>query len=452
MKFKKSLLLLAATVTGAGALASAPVLAAEYSTSFSGNVRVEALAKSSQADDGIADTAANGDNDDAVTTLSTGFGGDDEESSTGGDTYLQWNHAFEGDNGAASGFIRFASDGKVRINVAGSSELGSYKGEIKAEWETDDGFGGTVGERDQFAKLTNTNTGLYYKIGREEWFGNQKGYTSDFQSYTKGYADANDNTGENGLGSRISGHAFGWQGSGIHVATFLQRDNGGSASGQPLGLTGDSFDKVTNPDGRTASDIVDTLGFILGYNAGIVDVALNTASSTVSGQGSTRKQKDTSAFTELQLSLNFGSVSPFLNYGSLSVEDQNLAGTTTSKTAASGWNLGVSVALGASDLVIAYGTSAWEDSEAKFVAEVTQEQVDAEDDDNITETKDAVKPTTESARSGFDLIWATNQDPLKVSLVYASQSGTDTAATSATADTDTDVSNSVYGVRLDFGF
>ncbi len=414
MKLKKSLILLAATATGVGALATAPVIsAAEYSSSFSGNVRVEALSATSKSGD-----------PDAVTTLSTGFGGDDEESSTGGDTYLQWNHAYEGENSVASGFIRFAGDGNVRINVEGSSELGNYKGDIKAEWERN-GFGGvacdaanactsSITERDQFAKLTHTGIGLYYKIGREEWFGNQKGYASDFGSYTKGYADAG-----GFFDTRFSGHALGWSGSGVHVALFLQRDNGASVSGQPPGVRSLANDNATG-NSATSQDTVSTVGFLLGYNAGPVDVALNLGSGSTAGQVDGREQSDSSSFTELQLALTFGTVRPFLNYGAVSVIDEDDSGTELTDTNAGGWNLGVDIGLGASDLVIAYGSRGY-----------------------------TVADVSELSGSGFDLIWATNKDPLKVSLAFASQSAT-TTYDDGTADLEQ--SDSQYGVRLDFGF
>ncbi len=374
MKFKKTLMLLAAGITGAGLLATVPVSAAEYSTSFSGNVRVEAQSVTAKVGDA-----------DAVTTLSTGFGGDDEESSTGGDTYLQWNHAGESDNGAASGFIRFTSDGLIRINVAGSSELGGYKGEIKAEWERN-GFGGvgcsdsddvrivgaddslatntetdditvsecdtSVTERDQFVKLSHTGSGVYYKIGREEWLGNQKGYTSDFQSGTKDYADA-------GFGDRYSSHALGWAGNGIDVALLIQRDNGGSASGKPYGLETDvqTRDEVAATASAaavtaltTSDSVVNSFGIKFAYAAGPVDVGVAYGSGSTKGAD----QKDSVSITELQLALTFGSVKPFLNFGSRGLEDQKDGGAKASDIAQSGWNLGVSVNLGASDIVIAY--------------------------------------------------------------------------------------------------
>ncbi|MCH9665337.1 MAG: hypothetical protein K0U41_05760 [Gammaproteobacteria bacterium] len=427
MKLKKTLILLAATATGVGALATAPVIsAAEYSSSFSGNVRVEALSTTSKSGDA-----------DPVEKLTTAFGGDEEESSTGGDTFLQWNHAYEGDNSAASGFIRFAGDGNVRINVEGSSELGNYKGDIKAEWERN-GFGGvacdagvcesTISERDQFAKLTHTGSGVYYKIGREEWLGNQKGYASDFGSYTKGYADA-------GFGStRFSAHALGWAGNGVNVALLIQRDNGGSSSGTPYGIG-------TDDNGDTAA--VSTFGLLVGYNSGPVDVAFNFGSGSTSDDD----QTDAVSITELQLALTFGNVRPFLNFGSRAVTDEANGGAETSKISQSGWNIGVDVGLGASDLVIAYGSSAFEDTEitiADFTAGVEDDPLTTDVDETVAE----VNPNGEVSRSGFDLIWATNQDPLKVSLVYASNSGTDTKANGD----ESDESESVYGVRLDFGF
>ncbi|MBE8182805.1 MAG: hypothetical protein HAW61_04710 [Candidatus Portiera sp.] len=434
MKFKKTLMLLAAGITGAGLLATVPVSAAEYSTSFSGNVRVEALSTSEKKGDA-----------DAVTTLSTGFGGDEEESSTGGDTYLQWNHAGESDNGAASGFIRFASDGVIRINVAGSSELGGYKGEIKAEWETADGFGGDVTERDQFAKLSHTDIGVYYKIGREEWFGNQKGYATDFLSYTIDYADAGT------LGNRRSAHALGWTGSGAHVALFLQRDNGASA-GEEGNLPG-----ISSTGDK--SDVVSSTGLLLGYSAGPVDIALNLGSGSVSAQTKGRDLAITSSFTELQLAFPLGSVTPFLNFGSLSNTVDDVDGVAVRDQSRSGSNLGVSIGLGASDLVVAFGSSSDEDKEkdgAFFVAAVEAADEEIDDLGHVTEevvAKDAVTPTSKSVRSGFEIIWATNQDPLKVSLAYASESGTDTVVIDAAGTTREDkIANSRYGVRLDFGF
>ena len=160
MKFRKSLI--AAMLTGAGVIAVAPAInAAEYSTSVSGNIRVE----------GTSSTK------DGVTTSVTSFGGEDDEASTGGDTFLQWNHNFANDEGTTTGggFLRFAADGNIRINVHARSEFGNYVGELKAEWEQI-GFSGLNAKdsvvsraqtgRDQFAKLTHTPSGVYYKIGR----------------------------------------------------------------------------------------------------------------------------------------------------------------------------------------------------------------------------------------------------------------------------------------------
>ena len=107
--------------------------AATYSQSFSGGVRVQSTVA----------TSPNANNT-AVETLNTAFGGEAEESSTGGDTYLQWNHAFESDDGntQGTGFIRFAGDGAIRFNVQAESALGNYAASLKAEWQNSNGFNG----------------------------------------------------------------------------------------------------------------------------------------------------------------------------------------------------------------------------------------------------------------------------------------------------------------------
>ena len=437
MKFGKTLIALAATVSGAGVLATAPVLsAAEYTSSVSGNIRVEALSTTEEIK---ADNSATDDVDESERgpVLTTTFGGDEEESKTGGDTYLQWNHGFENDDGTTTGkgFIRFAGDGTIRINVEASSQVGNYKGDLKAEWERN-GFSGTVctgsaartgtdaagnavsgfsdgcttsiAERDQFAKLTHTGIGLYYKIGREEWFGNQKGYGTDFVSQSKGLADG---AGKANVNGRVSGHALGWTGSGLDVALFIQRDNAASTSGK----------LVQGARSGARATAVSGFGLLLGYAAGPVDLRLNFVSSSASSD----IVDDTSSLTELQAVFPLGAFKPFLNFGSVALteKDKGANAATVTEATASGFNLGLGYNFGASELVVAFGSGSSED----------------------TATTDGKTDTT-----GIDLMWHTTQEPLKVSLAFNTGSGEITGATPAINNKKT--STTVYGVRLDFGF
>ena len=381
MKLKKSFIAIAATMTGAGVLAVAPGLsAADYSSSISGEIRVEAVTK----------TVGDGD---AVHT--TAFGGEDDDSSTGGDTYLQWNHRVEGDNGVGTGFIRFSGDGDIRVNVESTAELGDFQGDLKAEWDRK-GFGGVSnGLRDNFAKLTHTPSGVYYKIGLEEWLGNEKGYTSDFQSQTKDLA---------GLGNRFAAHALGWGNDAFDVALLIQR---GTVSGtshiadSPWGVNTGNLRTEGTPADPVAT--VEGFGVKFAYNAGITDLALNYGTATA-----TRSSvEDTVNILEAQLNLNLEVVNLFLNYAS--AEEELAASADKTRT---GYNLGVSVPLGAADLVVAYGANESEVGTAS--TEVT----------------------------GYDVIFATNQDPLKVHLVY---SASDSDATPSVDETR-------YGVRMAFTF
>lgn len=389
MKFKKSLI--AAVVTGAGVITAAPAIsAADYSTSVSGNIRVQATAKT----EGDADEV-----------LATSFGGEDDESTTGGDTYLQWNHNFANDDGSTTGggFLRFTGDGNVRINVNAASTLGNYKGELKAEWEQDGLTGDVTADRDQFAKLTHTPSGVYYKIGREQWLDGHKGYTSDFLSQTKGTGWV---SGEN----RFSAHALGWGGYGASIALLIQRNNNAQAFARPGGRGIDQYSGSATDDARQRQT-VSGFGLKVGYAQGPVDIELNLGSATAtgdalaadseSGAAAVDETDRTVSYTQLHSAFPVGVVTPFLNFGSGSDKDDG-AGTESTY---SGWNLGVSVPLGASDLVVAYGSRTEDDNDAK---------------------------------SGFDLIWATNKEPLKVSLGYSSFGDSSTT--------------SQYGVRLDFGF
>ena len=455
MKFRKSLI--AAMLTGAGVIAVAPAInAAEYSTSVGGNIRVEGT------------TVTKG----SVATSTTAFGGEDDESTTGGDTFLQWNHNFANDEGTTTGggFLRFRADGNIRFNVNARSELGNYVGELKAEWEqlgfsglesNDDGDGVEKKQtgRDQFAKLTHAPSGVYYKIGREQWLDNNKGYTSDFLSQTEKMAFV---SGEN----RFSAHALGWSGNGVDVALLIQRDNDGQISGRPSGQKAEvdgggnlgdiNIPLSIKPDVPTSLPGVDnatlrgatldgggsTLGDVSGfgilfsYDGGDsvpVQVDLNYGTGSVksnlkrgiglndardnpvkdaNGDDVTVAPVDQSVdttFTQLHLAfpVSGGKYVPFVNYGNAK-QTYKLGDVKVLDTTLSGWNLGASIGLGASDLVVAYGTQTRDYSAAAAAA---------------------------TTNRGFDLIWATNQEPLKVSLAYSSITD-----------------KSQYGVRLDFGF
>ena len=438
--------------------------AAEYSQSFSGNVRVQSLSST--------ETKTTAGKETTIETLTTDFGGEDEESSTGGDTYLQWNHKFTSDDGntEGTGFLRFAADKAIRYNVEASSQLGDYHAALKAEWQTADGFSGALSGRDQFAVLTHSPTGVYYKIGREEWLSNEKGYTTDFLSATKDYSSQQAN-------ARFSLHALGWKGSGAHIALLIQRDSVGSdqsdiASGSLFGdsqLAGPNFNtygeektettvNTTNPDGTsTVTDVVterevvtgqtrqatDTngLGLRLGYTQGAVDAEL----TFLSGSQNTNKDRrgaeieGTAAVTQLYLAfpIQDGKFKPFLNFGTQTRERTASAADGSPELplldySRSGWNLGVSLGLGASDLVLAYGS----------LTETNGKVVNGADGERLTDLVDE-----DTTSSGFDLMWATNQDPLKVSLAYTSGSLDTVGATGANPTT-----TGKYGVRLEYGF
>ena len=427
MKFRKSLI--AAMLTGAGVIAVAPAInAAEYSTSVSGNIRVEGT------------TVTEG----GITTSSTKFGGDDDEANTGGDTFLQWNHNFANDEGTTTGggFLRFTGDGDVRINVHATSELGNYKGELKAEWEQEGLTGKINTNRDQFAKLTNVPSGVYYKIGREQWLDNNKGYTSDFLAQTEGMAWV---SGEN----RFAAHALGWSGNGVDVALLIQRDNSGLSSARPSGQDIEGITTPAVPEGQPAgtkwdTQIADVSGFglLLSYDGGDstpFQADLNIGSGElknnpsrkvalvdkdgeaiegVASVASTDDSADTS-FTQLHMAfpVSGGKYVPFINYGASS---QKYKIDKRKDISLSGWNLGASIGLGASDLIVAYGTQT--------------ETVGTSSTIDIGGI-DITVPSIGTTNSGFDLIWATNQEPLKVSLAYSSVTA-----------------KSQYGVRLDFGF
>ena len=447
MKFRKSLI--AAMLTGAGVIAVAPAInAAEYSTSVSGNIRVE----------GTTSTK------DKVTTSVTSFGGEDDESNTGGDTFLQWNHNFANDEGTTTGggFLRFTADGDVRINVNAKSELGNYKGELKAEWEQDGLTGEVTADRDQFAKLTNVPSNVYYKIGREQWLDNNRGYTSDFLSQTEKYAWV---SGEN----RFAAHALGWSGSGVDIALLIQRDNSDQAFAKPSGqsvyqtILGVNSEDATDTDAKHLADKKSTadvsgFGILFTYAQGPAIVDLNIGSGSgktrtgaivnynldadddgafdvVEGSDpatpvntvvSLREQTTSTSYTQLHLAfpVSDGRYIPFFNYGmaSTKINGKIVTGDVVAATdssivdkSVSGWNLGASIGLGASDLVVAYGSQS-----TKY---------------KNTDALPGTESSNDSDNSGFDLIWATNQEPLKVSLAYSSVTD-----------------KSQYGVRLDFGF
>ena len=452
MKFRKSLI--AAMLTGAGVIAVAPAInAAEYSTSVSGNIRVQSTSV----------TENNGVNNADVETLSTDFGGDDDEGNTGGDTFLQWNHNFANDEGTTTGggFLRFTGTGDVRINVNAASELGNYKGELKAEWDQEGLTGKINTDRDQFAKLTHVPIGLYYKIGREQWLDNNKGYTSDFLSQTESFAWV---SGEN----RFSAHALGWSGAGIDVALLIQRDNSVNSHARPSGQKlDDIFPKATlttvdgnedfippvnssNPRPAEASDRnvptradVSGFGVLLSYDGGDsvpVQADLNIGSATaetnkergneetsgkitsvnlnsVTGEGI--DESYATSFTQLHLAFPIGVYIPFLNFGSTTATKEK-DGKEEFEITSSGWNLGASLGFGPTDLVVAFGSK-------------------------TNEIKDNKAAGTET--TGFDLIWATNQEPLKVSLAYSS-----ITKSYPNDKTEKDQTQSQYGVRLDFGF
>jgi len=402
MKFNKSLIALAVT----GAMTVQALQAAEHTFSWGGNLRVESTSTTAET------------NSTGAETLNTAFGGLDEESSTGGDTFLQLNYGYSSDDGSTtgSGFIRFTADRDIRIGVTADAEGDVYAASMKAEWEQR-GWAGVTGEldganpvvsttdRDQFAVLTHKPTSLYFKIGREEWFGNEKGYTTDFLSQTKSFAD----TGTD----RVAGHLLGWKDSdlGLDVGLFIQRDNTAGSSARPFGYSFDS--------GRGLQD-VNGVGIIAKYASGPVDLELITGSSTAAtneDRGDTKYERGVT-ITQLHLAVPFGQYTPFLNVGSATITETVGTAAETEATLG-GNNLGVSIGFGFADLVVAFGSSAAEDAVG-----------------------------VETTASGFDVMFATNQDPLLVSLAFTSSSGERTA----TPEDVTETSNNQYGVRFDYGF
>jgi len=416
MKFNKSLIALAV----AGAMTVPALQAAEHTFSWSGNLRVQSFS------DGVI--VSNNGTETVVENLVTSFGGLDDQSTTGGDTYLQLNYHYESDDGVttADGGIRFASDREIRIGVRAESELGDYEASMYAEWGQlgwvgADGVGGVSRtDRDQFAVLTHKPTNLYFKIGREEWFGNEKGYITDFLSHTKGYAD----TGT----KRFAGHLLGWKDSdlGLDVGLFIQRDNTGQASARPFGYefkdNPDPNLNIVNDDGdRIPGDRQQVNGFGIiakyGGEKEIVDVEFITGRATAStdeDRGLAEYERAV-ALTQVHLSLPLkeSPYKPFVNFGTATITDTD-GGTETEETLG-GLNLGVSIGFGDADLVVAFGSAADENAAG-----------------------------VETTNSGFDVMFATNQEPLLVSLAY-------TTDTEKVGDAD-GITTSNYGVRFDYGF
>ena len=396
MKFMKYLISLA--VIGALALSFQSAQAAEHTFTWGGALRVESLVTSVNSNV-------------TVDTLDTKFGGSEEESSTGGDTHLQLSYGYASDDGSTtgSGFIRFSSDRVIRINVAANSESDTYAASMKAEWEQlgwvgADGTGGVSRtERDQFATLTHKGSSVYFKIGREEWLGNEKGYVTDFLSASKGYA------GSIGAGNRFSGHKLGWSSSdlGLDVGLFLQRDHSTGAR-KLLGVGNDLGDRTGD---------INAAGLMVNYASGPVDVEFITLSGTLETNPDRFEgdYKQEVAVTEVHLAVPLGTFTPFFNLG-MSAETVNSAEEKTS----GGNNLGVAYSFGFADLVVAFGSASSEDPNAD----------------------------TETSSSGFDLMFATNQDPLRVSLAFTSGS---VESTPAQGDAET-VDTGIYGVRFDYGF
>ena len=437
MKIKRTLFILCASC----GLVIPGLQAADYSQSFSGGVRVQSTVVDSDRADPNDPTGRvdppGGDNDPpgndvvSIETRSTDFGGEEEESSTGGDTYLQWNHAFESDDGntKGTGFLRFSANGGLRYNVQTESALGNYAASLKAEWETPDGFSGAISGRDQFAVIRHTPTGLYYKIGREEWLNNEKGYTTDFLSQSKAYSS---NDGD----ARFSLHAIGWSGAGADIAILIQRDviaDPSRVDGSLFGIAADlnrnaSHNAVPVIDNQVTD--VDAFGLSVAYAAGPVDAKLIFLSGTQNNNedravDGAAKLEGSGSTTQLNLAFPLSRATPFINFGThtRTIEVGGLENVAYTRT---GWNLGASLNFGPSDLVLAYGTLATDDTAKDTAREVAN--------------RDAG-----TATSGFDIMWATNQDPMKLSLAFSSQTQTfnDDRADRATAQ---------YGVRLDYGF
>ena len=409
MKFNKSLIAFAV----AGAMTVPALHAAEHTFSWGGNLRVESISETADlAQPNSTDTAS-------VATLRTAFGGIEDESTTGGDTQIQLSYGYSSDDGSTtgSGFIRFASDRQVRLNIEASSEGDVYAASMKAEWEQlglagFDGAGEAAAtDRDQFAVLTHKPTGVYFKIGREEWFGNEKGYTTDFLSQTKGFAD----TGTD----RVNGHVLGWKDSdlGLDVGLFIQRDNTGQAFARPFGYEFEADKGVQDVNG---------FGVIAKYASGPVDLEFITGSSTAETNpdrpildeddnpvDSPAEYERAVAITQVHLAVPLGQYTPFFNLGTATITDTE--GGVETEATDGGNNVGVSINFGYADLVVAFGSATSED--------------------------DAEVETTES---GFDLMFATNQDPLLVSFAVTSSS-TEVGDAEAT-------NNMQFGVRFDYGF
>ena len=398
MKFNKSLIAFAV----AGAMTVPALHAAEHTFSWGGNLRVESISETADvAQPNSTDTAS-------VATLRTAFGGKDDESTTGGDTQIQLSYGYSSDDGSTtgSGFIRFASDRQVRLNIEASSEGDVYAASMKAEWQqlglsgVDVNDGTDRSDRDQFAVLTHKPSSIYFKIGREEWFGNEKGYTTDFLSQTKGFAD----TGTD----RVAGHLLGWKDSdlGLDVGLFIQRDNTGQASARPFGYEFDDSHGVQDVNG---------FGIIAKYASGPVDLEFITGSSTAAtneDRGDAEYERAV-AITQVHLAVPLGQYTPFFNLGTATITD-TVGGAETEATDG-GNNVGVSINFGYADLVVAFGSAASEDA-AKV----------------------------ETTESGFDVMFATNQDPLLVSFAF-------TTSNTEVGDADA-LANNQFGVRFDYGF
>ena len=416
MKFKKYLIALAASGV-MGAMIVPSMHAAEHTFTWSGNLRVEATAES--ADELTNDTVS------SIEKLTTSFGGLADESTTGGDTYLQWNYGYTSDDGATtgSGFVRFRSDRKTRIGVSASSESDTYAASMKAEWEQR-GFAGVgeqggrdVADRDQFVTLTHKGSGVYYKIGREEWLFNPKGYTTDFLSKSKNLGSVHDN--------RFSGHKIGWSNGdlGVDVGLFLQRDNTGQTTvGRPLGFKVRPLDGDDNTvPGLNIRD-VNGAGLMAAYNKGGIDVDLisvGVTSETNPDRGHPAESQEVTV-TELTGSLTFGAFTPFLNLFS-SVDTYTNTAKVETEVTTTGNNLGLSYSFGFADLVVGFGAES-------------------------VETKVGAAAAVEATSDGTDILFRTSADPLRVALSYA-LGNSNTGETGAD-----DLASSAFGVQLEYGF
>ena len=391
MKLRKSLIALAVS----GAIAAPSLMAAETTFSVSGNLRVEATSNT------VGD----------VETLETSFGGTEETSTTGGDTSFRLNFGYVSDDELTTGggSIRFASDRVMRINVRAASESDTYAASMFSEWEQlglvgADGTGGVSRtDRDQFVILTHKGSGVYYKIGREEWFDGSKGFTTDFLSQAKALGRT-----PNGS-ARFSGHKLGWSNGdiGLDVGLFLQRDNHAGGAETLVGFS-------TNNSRADTLD-VNSAGLIVQYAKGPVDVEFIsvTGTATASADRGDAEYEEEVAVTQLNLGVPLGFITPFLNFSSTTKTD-DVTGEA-SESIYSGNSLGASISFGFSDLVVAVGTGTAEDPAG-----------------------------VETASSGFDLMFATNQAPLLVSLAF-------TSGSEEVGDEDS-VDTAKYGVRLDYGF